>query len=527
MDAAGRDRARRSPPRSAASSSASSESRSSRVPLIERWCSPAGSARNRRRDRPNTTRAGVAPARHGRMALTVNGEVSWWWCQLGGPRVPGPPLAGSTDADVAIVGARTHRTLDGVLPQTSAARPADRRARGSDRRVRGIRPQRRWLHDSFPGGRERYEKSHGRGMRARPAAGAPRHRRRGDRGGGAGAHRRRRREGRRALGRPHAGAARAPAGRAAAEPGWAQTDLEAVGGRGDRERISIASALGAACTRTRRASIPRSSCPDSPARSRDSASRSASAPGVEIAPGRASPSTATCSAFVLRATEGFTADLAGEHRTWLPMNSSMIVTDPLPDSAWDVIGWSGREVRRPGARLHVRTAHGRRSHRLRRTRRAVSLRLARSDTDGATRSAPSPHYARSATCSRGVPMSRSRTRGRECSACRATGARRSGWTAATGLGWAGGYVGDGVTRDQPRRTHARRPGAAPRHRAHRAAVGRPPRTRLGARAAALAGSERDLHRLSRGRQGRGVRTSHDLADRKGRRPDRRALTALG
>ncbi len=30
------------------------------------------------------------------------------------------------------------------------------------------------------------------------------------------------------------------------------------------------------------------------------------------------------------------------------------------------------------------------------------------------------------------------------SASRATGRPRSGWTGATGLGWAGGYVGDGV-----------------------------------------------------------------------------------
>jgi glycine/D-amino acid oxidase-like deaminating enzyme len=48
--------------------------------------------------------------------------------------------------------------------------------------------------------------------------------------------------------------------------------------------------------------------------------------------------------FVLRATEGFTARLPGQRRTLLPMNSSMIVTEPLDDDAWREIGWTGRET---------------------------------------------------------------------------------------------------------------------------------------------------------------------------------------
>jgi glycine/D-amino acid oxidase-like deaminating enzyme len=43
--------------------------------------------------------------------------------------------------------------------------------------------------------------------------------------------------------------------------------------------------------------------------------------------------------YVLRLTEGFTADLAGQRRTWLPMNSSIVLTEPLPRSFWDEIGW--------------------------------------------------------------------------------------------------------------------------------------------------------------------------------------------
>lgn len=48
--------------------------------------------------------------------------------------------------------------------------------------------------------------------------------------------------------------------------------------------------------------------------------------------------------FVLRATEGFTAALRGEKRSWLPMNSSMVVTEPLPASFWEAAGWAGRET---------------------------------------------------------------------------------------------------------------------------------------------------------------------------------------
>jgi glycine/D-amino acid oxidase-like deaminating enzyme len=47
---------------------------------------------------------------------------------------------------------------------------------------------------------------------------------------------------------------------------------------------------------------------------------------------------------VLRCLEGFTAGIAGQRRAWLPMNSSMIVTRPLPASVAEEIGWHRREV---------------------------------------------------------------------------------------------------------------------------------------------------------------------------------------
>ena len=47
---------------------------------------------------------------------------------------------------------------------------------------------------------------------------------------------------------------------------------------------------------------------------------------------------------ILRCTEGFTATLPGVRRQWLPLNSSQIVTEPLPQQVWDQIGWQGHEI---------------------------------------------------------------------------------------------------------------------------------------------------------------------------------------
>lgn len=68
-------------------------------------------------------------------------------------------------------------------------------------------------------------------------------------------------------------------------------------------------------------------------------------PVTEIAPGRAVTPYGTVRAdHVLRCTEGFTATIAGHRRDWLPMNSSMIVTEPLPEEVWAELGWQGREL---------------------------------------------------------------------------------------------------------------------------------------------------------------------------------------
>ena len=66
--------------------------------------------------------------------------------------------------------------------------------------------------------------------------------------------------------------------------------------------------------------------------------------------------------WVVRATEGYTAALPGLRRALAPINSSMIVTEPLTPAAWEQIGWDGGEVLADEAHVYVylqRTADGR------------------------------------------------------------------------------------------------------------------------------------------------------------------------
>ncbi|MFG2044626.1 NAD(P)/FAD-dependent oxidoreductase [Dactylosporangium sp. NPDC048998] len=74
------------------------------------------------------------------------------------------------------------------------------------------------------------------------------------------------------------------------------------------------------------------------------------------------PAGTVRAAHVLRATEGFTAGIAGQRRAWLPMNSSLIATEPLPDHVWEQIGWGGAELLGDWAHAYMyaqRTADGR------------------------------------------------------------------------------------------------------------------------------------------------------------------------
>jgi len=56
---------------------------------------------------------------------------------------------------------------------------------------------------------------------------------------------------------------------------------------------------------------------------------------------------------VVRATEGYTAQLHGHHRTLAPLYSLMIATEPLPERFWNEVGWAGRETFSDGRHLII------------------------------------------------------------------------------------------------------------------------------------------------------------------------------
>jgi glycine/D-amino acid oxidase-like deaminating enzyme len=65
---------------------------------------------------------------------------------------------------------------------------------------------------------------------------------------------------------------------------------------------------------------------------------------------------------IVRATEGYTARLPGLRRSLLPIYSLMVATEPLPEAAWDEIGLRGRETFTDHRHLRIygqRTADGR------------------------------------------------------------------------------------------------------------------------------------------------------------------------
>jgi glycine/D-amino acid oxidase-like deaminating enzyme len=86
-------------------------------------------------------------------------------------------------------------------------------------------------------------------------------------------------------------------------------------------------------------------------------------PVRELTPGRARTDRGVVRArWIVRATEGYTASLRGLRRALVPINSSMIVTEPLAPSVWREIGWQRREVIDDAAHVFVylqRTEDGR------------------------------------------------------------------------------------------------------------------------------------------------------------------------
>jgi glycine/D-amino acid oxidase-like deaminating enzyme len=150
--------------------------------------------------------------------------------------------------------------------------------------------------------------------------------------------------------------------------------------------------------------------------------------------------------WVVRATEGFTAGLPGERRRLLPMNSSMIVTAPLEDRVWKEIGWDAAETLRTASHAYLyaqRSADGR----IALGGRGTPYRFgSRTDVDGATGRAT----VAALTAALAAVFPAAAETPVEHAWSGVLGVSRD-WTPsvtldrASGLGTAGGYVGDGVT----------------------------------------------------------------------------------
>jgi len=148
---------------------------------------------------------------------------------------------------------------------------------------------------------------------------------------------------------------------------------------------------------------------------------------------------------VLRCTEGYTAALPGQRRTLLPMNSHMIVTEPLPSGAWQEIGWDGRETLGDEAHAYMyaqRTADGR----IALGGRGVPYRFG-SALDHLGETDQSTVDALSAVLWRMFPAAADAAIAHAW--CGVLGVPRDWcatvtYNAACGTGWAGGYTGVGV-----------------------------------------------------------------------------------
>ena len=377
----------------------------------------------------------------------INGNVSHWWQQIGAPRTR-PELPGSLSADVAIVGAGytglwTAYYLKQAQPDLRIVIIEQRHAGyGASGRNGG------WLTAAITGGREQYVKSHGRDaaerfqramnetvdevIRVAAAAGIDADITKGG----------------------EFNVAYTPAQEfrirafAAAEQQWKHTDLQLLEAPEAMAKINVAN--------TRAAVWHPHSARIQPAKLASGLADAVERLGVEIyertraveiSPHTVRTTHGTVSAqYVVRATEGFTANLTGLHRLWLPMNSSLIATEPLSKDVWDELNWSQGEVLGDFAHVYMyaqRTA----DDRIAIGGRGVPYKYgSKTDTDGQTPEVTAQTL--SEILHRFFPA----TRGAEIDHLWSgvLGVPRD-WAATvgldrkTGIAWGGGYVGTGVT----------------------------------------------------------------------------------
>lgn len=130
------------------------------------------------------------------------------------------------------------------------------------------------------------------------------------------------------------------------QQGWGQDDVQLLSADEVSERINIAGALGGYgtqhCVRVH------------PAKFVFGLAKAVERLGVtiyegttarEIAPHAVVTDKGTVAAnHIVQALEGYTVSMPDQKRRLLPMNSSMLITEKLPDEVFDTIGWAGSEL---------------------------------------------------------------------------------------------------------------------------------------------------------------------------------------
>jgi len=172
-----------------------------------------------------------------------------------------------------------------------------------------------------------------------------------------------------------------------------------------------------------------------------------STPALTLAPGIVTTPHGTIRATtILRCTEGFTATLPGLEREWLPLNSAQIATEPLPATVWQQIGWNGHEIFGDFANAYCycqRTREGRITVGARGVPYKFGSKL---DTNGA----PDAETIRRLTDILHRHFPATKPFAIDHAWCGTLAVPRDwcatvGLDSKTGMGWAGGYVGVGVS----------------------------------------------------------------------------------
>ncbi|MBT2467399.1 FAD-dependent oxidoreductase [Streptomyces sp. ISL-66] len=380
--------------------------------------------------------------------MTINGGISFWYAtdDTATTHPPRTPLTGDSTADVVIVGGGYTGLWTAYYLKTAAP---DLRITVLEQKFCGYGASGRnggWLYNGIAG-RDRYAALHGRQAAQRlqhamnetvtevidTAA---------KEGIAADIHR----GGVLEVARTPAQLSRLKAFHAA-ELAFGETDRALYDATDTRARIDIADAVGSSWTPHGARVHPLKLVKGlAAACERLGVTVHESTPVTEISPGRARTPYGTVRApYVLRCTEGFTASLKGQKRSWLPMNSSMIATAPLPPEVWSKIGWSDAATLGDMAHAYMyaqRTA----DDRIALGGRGVPYRYgSRTDNDGRTQPATITALTRLLEsffpALTGVEITHAWSG--------VLGVPRD-WCATvtldatTGLGWAGGYVGSGV-----------------------------------------------------------------------------------